>query len=113
MRQDQFISTSEGFGISGKARKITASDVYEMAPMLKKMPALPRLKRDGSRGSPTIRLLSMQLIAVMSPMEPLRVPKAIIMLKAMGEPMMMRHMSAVNTKVNMTELIGMSWPGGT
>lgn len=105
--------TKEGYGASGKARKTIASTLYETAPKFTKMPALPRLKREERIGSPSNLLLSMQLIIVVSPMEPLKVPKATMMLKARGETMMRRHTSAVNIKVKTTELRGIFRPFGT
>jgi hypothetical protein len=104
---------NEGYGASGKARKTIASVLYEIAPKFTKMPALPRLKREERRGSLSNLLLSMQLITVVSPMEPLKAPKATMMLKAKGETMMRRHTSTVNKKVKTTALVGISRSLGT
>jgi hypothetical protein len=77
------------------------------------IPALPRSKREGRRGSPRIRFLNMQPMTIILEMKMLTALRDRMMLKANVEPMMMRHSIDVDKSVRMTALTGISHPGGT
>lgn len=64
IRQLQFIPSGVGFGALGKKEKLNATDKNNIAIPFTKTPALPRLNRDGRRGSPRRRFARMQPIAI-------------------------------------------------
>jgi hypothetical protein len=60
IRQLQFIPSGVGFGILGKKQKMKATDKKDKAIPFTTIPARPRLKRDGRRGSPRRRFANIQ-----------------------------------------------------
>jgi hypothetical protein len=54
MAQVQFMSGGGGFGVVGKKMNRNCTLKKHMAVMLTKVPARPRSKREGGRGSPKV-----------------------------------------------------------
>lgn len=64
-RQLQFILAGVGSGAAGKNKKIKATPRNKRAMPLTRNPNLPRLNREGSMGSPLIRLANTQEMTMM------------------------------------------------
>jgi hypothetical protein len=63
--------------------------------------------------SPTRRFLTMQPMTIMLEEERLAPPSEMMMLKAVDEPMIIRHSTVVDSRVNKTAFKGISHPWGT
>lgn len=107
-RQLQFMLSGVGFGAAGKKRKMKANPKKHKAIPLTSVPNLPRLNREGRRGSPLIRFVKMQAMTIIYEDTRPSWPRDVITLKAMVDPMMIRERSVVQSRVTMIALAGTS-----